>query len=702
MKTDILSIGDRRELFVDDVLIESTRGDAALQLHQPERRDVVLRTANAWGGGRGGYASVFRDHDRVRMYYYTRTGHGYVLCYAESEDGIDWRKPELGLCAHEGAVTNNIVADAARLAAVKGCPAHTAVFKDANPACPAHERYKLVCLGRKPVRGLYLFGAAEGRRFDLLSPEPVVTKGEFDSQNVVFWDSVRNVYREYHRARNLHGRDIMTAASPDARRFPQPQWLHYAGAPPDELYTNAVQPYYRAPHILMGFPMRYADRQWSMPTAVELPDAAERLDRARQKRRYGTAVTDTVFMTSRDGLRFHRWPDAFVRPGPNRHGTWVYGAGKTIWGMLETASPLPGAPPEISFYVTEGSWHDEETAFRRYALRLDGFVSVQASAAGGELITRPVVFDGGRLTLNLATSAAGSVRVELQDAEGSAIPGYALEDCPDLFGDSPDFTVRWVGRGGDLRGLAGRPVRLRFRLREADVYSFRFAPWQPEPEQADLTGLGVLPARIPGRAPFTVASVDLSAFEIGPVPAADALAPLRLPTENAFAAAIAESDGTRHLEIRRVGKHHPHIQLTAQDAADSLNGVLEITMRLRLPTRGRGAVTLDAFDHTYEPEEFSRRAFGLMFAPDGVRVCGRDGTGPVPGIQPRRDAWLDVDIRADLRAARFDLTVDGRTATGMPFAGDDIHRVRTIAIGTTPGTGAWCVTRLALRVIAEA
>ena len=110
---------------------------------------------------------------------------------------------------------------------------------------------------------------------------------------------------------------------------------------------------------------------------------------------------------------------------------------------------------------------------RRYMLRPDGFVSVNAGYAGGELTTRPFVFEGNELELNYSTSAVGTLRVEIQDGNGNAIPGYGLDDCPEMFADEVEGAVRWE-QGGDLGRLAGSPVRLRFSLNDADLYACRF------------------------------------------------------------------------------------------------------------------------------------------------------------------------------------------------------------------------------------
>ena len=112
---------------------------------------------------------------------------------------------------------------------------------------------------------------------------------------------------------------------------------------------------------------------------------------------------------------------------------------------------------------------------RRFTYRVDGFVALHAGPAGGEMVTRPVRFQGNSLEVNFRTSGQGTLRIELQDAAGQAIEGFQLENCPAIRGDSISHTVKWTGET-NLGNLAGAPVRLRFALQDADVFSFRFAP----------------------------------------------------------------------------------------------------------------------------------------------------------------------------------------------------------------------------------
>jgi hypothetical protein len=159
--------------------------------------------------------------------------------------------------------------------------------------------------------------------------------------------------------------------------------------------------------------------------------------------------------------------EAFVRPGPNPDN-WHERSVYITRGILQTS------PTEMSLYGREHS-SLPDVHFLRYSLRTDGFVSINGGHVGGEIITKPLVFDGGELEINYSTSAVGSLRVEVQDAGGHPITGLAMDDCPEHFGDEIDGAVRWSS-GASLAALAGSSVRLRFALKDADLYAFRFKP----------------------------------------------------------------------------------------------------------------------------------------------------------------------------------------------------------------------------------
>ena len=81
--------------------------------------------------------------------------------------------------------------------------------------------------------------------------------------------------------------------------------------------------------------------------------------------------------------------------------------------------------------------------------------------SGGEVVTKPIRFQGDTLNMNFATSAAGGIQVEIQNERGKPIPGFALDDCPPHFGDTIQRKVTWKN-GSDVNSLAGKTVRLRF------------------------------------------------------------------------------------------------------------------------------------------------------------------------------------------------------------------------------------------------
>ena len=89
------------------------------------------------------------------------------------------------------------------------------------------------------------------------------------------------------------------------------------------------------------------------------------------------------------------------------------------------------------------------------------------------MVTKPVAFSGMCLQINYSTSAAGSLRVELQTFQGEPIPGFTVGDCPEIIGDEIERVVCWKG-GPDVSALSGQPVRLRFVMRDADLYSLQF------------------------------------------------------------------------------------------------------------------------------------------------------------------------------------------------------------------------------------
>jgi hypothetical protein len=448
-----IALGTRRELFVDDFLIERLEG-AELRLHKPAAREVVITCDAPWEGNTSAYYTLFQDGELFRMYYRgahfdeatKKAAHPEFTCYAESRDGLTFTKPELGLFEFNGSKRNNII--------WTGEGTHSfSPFLDTNPACPAAARYKALSGGTTLLNGkkkacLHAYQSADGIRWSRMQTEPVLTDGAFDSQNIAFWDAERGEYRAYWRyfetgrvdergVKQENVRAIRTATSKDFLQWSNQADLRYGNAPREHLYTNAVLPYFRAPHLFIGFPTRFQPK---------------------------TQQVEPVFMSSRDGVNFRRsaWELIPITAPKDRDGNR---ANYMTRGLLQ----LPDNDRELSVYATEAYYTGPGSRVRRFAYRLDGFMSAHA-ALRGTVLTRPLTFTGSALTVNLVSR--GETRIEVQTPDGQPVRGFNLKDCAPVRGDYTGYTVSW--KGANLAKLAGQPVRLRFELTDADLFAFQF------------------------------------------------------------------------------------------------------------------------------------------------------------------------------------------------------------------------------------
>ena len=437
----VYEIGQRRELFVDDFLMDGASGGVTRRLHHPVPREVVLQLDQPWEGETSAYFATVRDGDRVLMYYRGQVApgsEGQVCCLAESRDGIHFERVQAGLFEYNNSKDNNIV--------WKGVGAHNFTpFLDSNPEATQDERFKAVGYSHHGG-GLGVFGSPDGIHWRELLDRPAITNGAFDSQNLAFWDPLRKCYVDFHRKGRNGVRDIMTCTSQDFRTWSEPVFLEYGDTRQEHLYTNAIQRYRRAPHLYLGFPARF------VPGRTKVQD------------REPPGVSDAIFMSSRDGRKFERWSNAFIRPSTEPE-VWTDRNNYPASGLIETG------PEELSIYWTEHYRHPG-MRLRRGVLRKDGFVSLQSAGKVGEVLTRPLRFAGNTLEVNYATDAIGWIRFELCKVDGTPIEGFTLYDSEILFGNELQHPVQW--RGGSLAEIGNEPVRLRIRMENADLYSLRF------------------------------------------------------------------------------------------------------------------------------------------------------------------------------------------------------------------------------------
>jgi hypothetical protein len=443
----VRDIGSRREVFVDRFLIERL-DNTTLMLHEPTK---VPRPRSPLIGG---YATVIRDGDLFRAVYRSSNptykgeqfdaNPGEMTCYAESRDGHEWTQPNLGCVEINGSRENNVILRASPFSH------NFSPFLDDRSGVPADQRFKATAgLSGNAVKeaqntkpgeaagikgGLYTFASPDCIHWRQLSQEPAITLTEFgfDSQNVSFWSTVENLYVCYFRSWHNGLRSISRSTSPDFVTWSKPVALA-PNLPGEHLYTSQTHPYFRAPHLYVALPTRFH------------PGRGE--------------STDILLMTARGNAPYDRtFREAFIRPGldPARWGN------RSNYAALNV---VPTSPTEMSIY------HDGSG--ERFVLRTDGFASVHASADGGELVTRPLRFTGRELFINSSTSAGGSVRIEIQDDSGQPVPGFTLADSRNLVGDAIEQLAGWKN-GSDVSSLAGKPVRVRFVMQEADLFAIQF------------------------------------------------------------------------------------------------------------------------------------------------------------------------------------------------------------------------------------
>ena len=213
------------------------------------------------------------DGEKYRLYYIGRkaiveqdgidafVGLVYYHCYAESQDGVNWKRVNLGMFEFEGSTDNNIMS--ARNSVWHG---PMFVFYDENPDCPADEKFRMVASAIK-ANELFSVPSADGIHFDYSKRTTISTGGFYDSMHACFWDKESKKYRCYFRSAHTpgcddsvapftenHVRDIRYIESKDFKTWTKQVILKYNDDKDFALYTNQVQKYYRAPHILIGFP----------------------------------------------------------------------------------------------------------------------------------------------------------------------------------------------------------------------------------------------------------------------------------------------------------------------------------------------------------------------------------------------------------------------------------------------------------------
>ncbi len=499
----MIDIGSRRECFFDNYLIDEDKTTAEKRLHKPVRRNVLMELDQPWEGSHTYFFSTLFAEGKWRMYYVCQHGSPRYVAYAESDDAEHWVRPDLGIVEYNGSTHNNLIFSPAMLEEqfdFIGGFDNMSVFYDENPACPADEKYKMTCMWIGHA-ALLLMMSADGIHFT--KSRMITSDGAFDSQNRMFWSPEHKKYFCYYRwehdpadgtdvmdksytdriANALYDpmrfllrepgegtasflRDVRVIESEDGIHWSEQKLIDTTGND-YQLYTNAVFPYPRAPHVLVGFPLRYVERKAWTKNYEELCGRDERMTRMQKMARLGLAISDGLFMSSRDGYHFTKYDEAILPPPPESPDAFVYGDGTATPNLIEVPSELSGADNEYMLQIRENFRSTNGPAkLVKYTIRLDGFVSLHAGGETVKAVTKEFTYTGDNLYANIATSARGSAYFTLRcgDEEYTSV---------EVFGNSVHKRIRFEDDEAVAR-FSGKPVTLTMTMLDCDIYAIKF------------------------------------------------------------------------------------------------------------------------------------------------------------------------------------------------------------------------------------
>lgn len=486
-----IDVGTRKQLFIDRKFVESSR-NVELVMNPPYQTGEILTTADQpheVGGMAYLYSSVLKDDGLIRVWYdLAGPNKERRVCYAESDDGVRFAKPELGFHEQNGSTANNIVIPGV----IGGC----SVWIDPN--APPEHRYKTQAKVY-PAGKFQMHSSPDGLHWSLFVQPDL--SGPIDTQTIVFWDPPIQRYvmytREWIRSPSpLNYRAVRRLESDDLKKWDSQSRV----LEPDETdlatYETLLTEHPRRGPIdqrpvdyygatVFKYPAEDPDQDSPADDRVYimLAQAFWHFTDRGYDGKLGPYVRDVRLAVSRDGKTFQRAGNraAFLRPGPaGRFDSkqiwalpnpiqmgdeiWIYYAGTNVdrTGRTDSARIDPQAPGGARL-----------GGIGRAIMRLDGFLSADAPYEGGELVTPLIRFKGSKLELNVDTGGGGSVLVELLDSNLEPIEGFSREEATPVNGNSVRMPVSW-GEVRDVSALAGTPVRIRFIMRDCKLYAFQF------------------------------------------------------------------------------------------------------------------------------------------------------------------------------------------------------------------------------------
>jgi hypothetical protein len=425
----VLQLGSRKHLFIDDALIESMTG-VKLTVNPPTRQDTDVEVKSSiWRPG------VFDNDGKVHLVvpdsYESEGGLVHLLT---SEDGLHF------MYHRQSPI-------------LKATPCYGNAWKDLNPNVGPEESFKFTAWAGN--RGIYLYMSPDGLhwRRNETTMLPLVSGGEAET----FWDDQRGCYVSFLKRDSSFKTDSCPGSGRRAVMFET------------KLITKTwpfnvlPEPYFEKwpfPALTCEGPVIFDETSYGQvyrTRAIKYPWAPDtylafiwRIAECRS----------TELAVSRNGIEW-----TFLA-----NKGWYYDKGTheevvSIYGLIRRGD-------EIWQYADFGACHSTPPrTWARMKQRLDGFVSLDAGPETGTIVTRPFVFEGKKLTLNVA--AAGSIRVGLDNQDGKPASGFSVNDCDPIKADSVGHVVTWNGNS-DVSSLAGSVLHLRLVMQDAKLYAFEF------------------------------------------------------------------------------------------------------------------------------------------------------------------------------------------------------------------------------------
>jgi len=444
------------QLFIDDTWIEDSVRIQRV-FHQPKKMPhPILAPDRSYEEGCVAYGTILLRNNRFHLWYITWSRNSRLkVCYAVSEDGLNFTKPDLGIYEFEGSKKNNICLMLAETASID----NISVIEDTDDAdWPLKAVFYQHVPGRKELNGLTVCRSKDGIYWE--QNPGLVLPGYGDRTNaaatkingkfVVLTRTPKNPY---------DCRMVWRLESEDLIHWSKPELILRPDIEDDsslEIYSSTA---FKYESLYLGFIERMHMR----------PDKL-----------------DSELIYSQDSYIWKRtWRrDSFIPWG-------LSGTFDNVWVSMPSNGPIDFKNNLWFYYSGRSAAHHVPYPLNYGAigvsvLRRDGFASLFNTHGEGWLVTPPIRWPDKDLLINAdprrdLTShphcghCQGSVQVEVRDAENRPLSGYGQNDCLPIRNTMDCFMSRapvlWR-KSKSMRKAAGQMVRLVFYLQDAHLYSF--------------------------------------------------------------------------------------------------------------------------------------------------------------------------------------------------------------------------------------